>query len=41
MQENKQIYSTPEIEVLEIEVEQGFAASGAGESFGNENGAWN
>lgn len=41
MKESKQTYQAPILEVLEIAVEQGFATSGANESFGHENGTWN
>lgn len=35
-------YETPQVELIEVQVEQGFAASGQGSTtgFGEEQGAW-
>lgn len=34
------IYEAPQMEIMEVQVEQGFATSGGTEGFGEENGTW-
>ncbi len=42
MKENaKGEYIAPEIDVIVIKAEQGFAQSGGTEGFGNQDGGWN
>lgn len=41
MKELNNNYTAPTLEVLEIQVESGFATSGANENFGHEGGSWN
>lgn len=36
----KEPYDTPEIEVVELIMEMGFATSGGTEGFGNSDGSW-
>ncbi len=36
----KQTYETPQVEIIEVQVEQGFATSGGTKGFGEEEGAW-
>lgn len=38
---DKQTYQVPNLKVLEIVLEQGFADSGEAEGMGNESGTWN
>ena len=33
-------YETPQVELIEVQVEQGFAASGTTKGFGESNGEW-
>ena len=40
IQDNTIFYEPPQVEVIEAQVEQGFAASGGTKGFGEDNGAW-
>ena len=33
-------YETPQVEIIEVQVEQGFATSGGTTGFGEEQGTW-
>lgn len=33
-------YETPQVEIIEVQVEQGFATSGTTKGFGESEGAW-
>ena len=33
-------YETPQVELMEVQVEQGFATSGTTEGFGESEGTW-
>lgn len=33
-------YKSPQVEIIEVEVEQGFAISGGTKGFGEEEGTW-
>ena len=41
MTDNKILnYETPQVELIEVQVEQGFATSGTTKGFGESDGAW-
>ena len=41
MTDNKILnYETPQVELMEVQVEQGFATSGGTKGFGEERGEW-
>ena len=41
MTDNKKlVYEAPQVELIEVQVEQGFATSGGTKGFGEEQGAW-
>ena len=39
-EQNFMAYETPQVELIEVFVEQGFAASGTTKGFGESEGAW-
>ena len=39
-QETTKTYESPQVEMIEVQVEQGFATSGGTKGFGEENGTW-
>ena len=41
MTDNKKlVYEAPQVELIEVQVEQGFATRGGTKGFGEEQGAW-
>ena len=39
-EQNFIVYETPQVELMEVQVEQGFATSGGTKGFGEEQGTW-
>ena len=39
-EQNFVVYETPQVELMEVQVEQGFATSGGTKGFGEEQGTW-
>ena len=39
-EQNFMVYETPQVELIEVQVEQGFATSGGTKGFGEEQGTW-
>ena len=39
-EQNFMAYETPQVEIIEVQVEQGFAISGGTKGFGEEQGTW-
>ena len=39
-EQNFIVYETPQVELIEVQVEQGFATSGGTKGFGEERGEW-
>ena len=39
-EQNFIVYETPQVELIEVQVEQGFATSGTTKGFGESGGTW-